>query len=155
MVDEGGFVMRPSSWVLGAWGDGDGCEPWYNGMPGGWLTACEAIADEIEDFPGYIDLLDDPENWARTSAQVASSSMGLDRAVLADWHGHGFEESEVLVWIGHGVCSAEEALKWKSVGYSTEKLPEFGRRAAIAATKRKKVLALEGLMPNESPPENA
>jgi hypothetical protein len=66
-IGNGGHVMQPSADVYGAWDDGNGCEPWYNGMPGGWYTACDAMVDgdapdgrsDEEAFGPYFDWLDD------------------------------------------------------------------------------------------------
>ena len=44
-IGNGGHVMSPSTDVLQAWEEA-GCEPWYNGRPGGWYTACDAMDQE-------------------------------------------------------------------------------------------------------------
>jgi len=66
-IGSGGHVMQPSADVYGAWDDGKGCEPWFNGMPGGWYTACDAMVDhdaldgrsDEEAFGPYFDWLDE------------------------------------------------------------------------------------------------
>ena len=60
-IGNGGHIMSPSAEVFQAWEE-EGCEPWYNGTPGGWYSACDAMETEDEAFGAYLE-------WAREEAQ--------------------------------------------------------------------------------------
>ena len=94
MLEDGGFVMQPSSWALGAWEEGEGCEPWYNGMPGGWSTSCEGIANGEESFGAYLDWKNNPQEWPETKSPETTPVPDRRAAVMATRKKHALKESE-------------------------------------------------------------